>query len=81
MAGRANDGVTAVLGNCADSALSAGAAAVGTWPTSIPALLGTPIDHVMATVNWQVTTLQVIESLDDAGSDHRPIVATLTPAR
>jgi endonuclease/exonuclease/phosphatase (EEP) superfamily protein YafD len=73
--------VTAVLGNCADSALSAGAAAVGTWPTSIPALLGTPIDHVMATVNWQVTTLQVIESLDDAGSDHRPIVATLTPAR
>jgi endonuclease/exonuclease/phosphatase (EEP) superfamily protein YafD len=81
MAGRANDGVTAVLGNCADSALSAGAAAVGTWPTSIPALLGSPIDHVMATVNWQVTTLQVIESLDDAGSDHRPIVATLTPAR
>ncbi|WP_104192969.1 endonuclease/exonuclease/phosphatase family protein [Cryobacterium sp. Y82] len=81
MAGRANDGVNSVLGNCADAALSAGAAAVGTWPTSIPALLGSPIDHVMATGNWQVSALQVIESLDGAGSDHRPIVATLTPAR
>ncbi|TFD57428.1 endonuclease/exonuclease/phosphatase family protein [Cryobacterium suzukii] len=81
MAGRANDNLNSVLGNCADAALSAGAAAVGTWHTSIPALLGSPIDHIMATVNWQVTALRVIESLDGAGSDHRPIVATLTPAR
>ncbi|TFD68855.1 endonuclease/exonuclease/phosphatase family protein [Cryobacterium ruanii] len=80
MAGRAGGGAGTVLGNCADSALSAGAASVGTWPTSIPALLGSPIDHVMATRNWKVTVLQVIEPLDDAGSDHRPIVATLTPA-
>lgn len=79
MAGRAGGGAGTVLGNCADSALSAGAASVGTWPTSIPALLGSPIDHVMATTNWSVTALQVIESLDDASSDHRPIVATLTP--
>jgi endonuclease/exonuclease/phosphatase (EEP) superfamily protein YafD len=80
MAGRAGVGTGTVLGNCADAALSAGAASVGTWPTSIPALLGSPIDHVMATPNWQVATLRVIETLDDAGSDHRPIVATLTPA-
>ena len=79
MAGRAG-APDAVLGNCGDAALSAGAAAVGTWPTSIPALLGSPIDHVMATPNWHVSALQVIESLDGAGSDHRPIVATLTPA-
>ncbi|MDJ0378419.1 endonuclease/exonuclease/phosphatase family protein [Cryobacterium sp. PH31-L1] len=79
MAGRAGE-PDAVLGNCADAALWAGAAAVGTWPTSIPALLGSPIDHVMATPNWHVSALQVIESLDGAGSDHRPIVATLTPA-
>ena len=80
MAGRAGGGTGAVLGNCADAALSAGAASVGTWPASIPALVGSPIDHVMATPNWQVATLRVIETLDDAGSDHRPIVATLTPA-
>jgi endonuclease/exonuclease/phosphatase (EEP) superfamily protein YafD len=78
MAGRATGGGGSVLGNCADAALSAGAASVGTWPTSIPALLGSPIDHVLATPNWQVTALQVIGSLDDAGSDHRPVVATLT---
>ncbi|MDJ0339313.1 endonuclease/exonuclease/phosphatase family protein [Cryobacterium sp. PH31-O1] len=80
LAGRASGGTGTVLGNCADAALSADAASVGTWPTSVPALLGSPIDHVMATTNWSVTALQVLESLDDAGSDHRPIVATLTPA-
>ncbi|TFD53154.1 endonuclease/exonuclease/phosphatase family protein [Cryobacterium sp. Hh11] len=79
MAGRASVGGS-VLGNCSDAALSVGAASVGTWPTAMPALLGSPIDHVMATPNWRVLDLQVIESLDEAGSDHRPIVATLTPA-
>lgn len=73
-------GAGAVLGNCADAALSARAAAVGTWPTSIPAVLGSPIDHVMATPNWTVTAVRVIQSVDDAGSDHRPIVTTFTPA-
>ena len=80
MAGRASVGGGSVLGNCSDAALSIGSASVGTWPTAIPALLGSPIDHVMATPNWRVLDLQVIESLDEAGSDHRPIVATLTPA-
>lgn len=79
MAGR-SPGPASVLGNCADAALSTGSAAVGTWPTSIPALLGSPIDHVMATPNWQVSALSVIGSADAAGSDHRPLVATLTPA-
>ncbi|TFC25498.1 endonuclease/exonuclease/phosphatase family protein [Cryobacterium sp. TMT1-3] len=80
MAGRADGAAGAVLGNCADAALSASAASTGTWPTSVPAPLGSPIDHVMATPNWSVTALQVVESLDAAGSDHRPIVATLRPA-
>ena len=56
-----------------------GAGAVGTWPTFAPALLGLPIDHVLATANWQVQGLRVIEAEDGAGSDHRPIVATLAP--
>ena len=69
----------AVLGDCRDAGVAAGAGAVGTWPTFAPPLLGAPIDHVLATANWQVQSMRVIESEDDAGSDHRPIVATLTP--
>jgi endonuclease/exonuclease/phosphatase (EEP) superfamily protein YafD len=71
----------ATLGDCTDAALASGNAAVGTWPTTIPALLGTPIDHVMTTANWRVSGMRVIESQDDAGSDHRPIVAQLSPAK
>ncbi|CAN5315321.1 hypothetical protein BH11ACT2_BH11ACT2_21190 [soil metagenome] len=70
----------ATIGRCADAALATGNGAVGSWPTSIPALLGTPIDHVMATSNWRVTGMRVIQSQDAAGSDHRPIVAQLSPA-
>ncbi|HEU4756917.1 MAG TPA: endonuclease/exonuclease/phosphatase family protein [Agromyces sp.] len=75
-AGRGVDGGD--LGRCADAAAAAGSAAVGTWPTHLPALLGSPIDHVMATPGWAVTGFRVIDALDGAGSDHRPIVATLT---
>ena len=76
-AGRAtSDG--AVLGDCRDAALSAGSGAVGTWPAWAPSLLGTPIDHVLATPNWQVESMHVIGTEDTAGSDHRPIAATLS---
>ncbi len=81
MAGRTSAGAfSAVLGDCADAATAAGSGAVGTWPTAVPALLGSPIDHVLATPNWRVDGLRVLESLDGAGSDHRPVVATLTDA-
>lgn len=62
-----------------DAGPATGAGAVGTWPTFAPALLGSPIDHVLATANWQVQGLRVIEAEDGAGSDHRPIVAALAP--
>jgi endonuclease/exonuclease/phosphatase (EEP) superfamily protein YafD len=75
-AGRGIDGGD--LGRCTDAAAQAGSAAVGTWPTRLPALLGSPIDHVLATPGWQVEAFRVIDDLDDAGSDHRPIVATLS---
>ena len=68
------------LGNCHDGALAHDAAAVGTWPTFLPPLLGAPIDHVMATGEWQFTGMRVIESRDDQGSDHRPVLAQLRPA-
>lgn len=70
------DGAT--LGRCIDAGTRSGNAAVGTWSSSVPALLGTPIDHVMATPNWSVTGMRVIE--DDAldASDHRPVLVQLT---
>jgi len=79
MSGRAAS-AGAVLGGCADAALARGSGGVGTWPTFLPALLGSPIDHVLATPNWRVLSMTVLESEDAAGSDHRPILATLVPA-
>jgi len=67
------------IGDCVDAAQTMGAAAVGTWPTDLPPLLGTPIDHIMATDNWTATHVRVILDRDGLGSDHRPIVATLSP--
>ncbi|WP_150308310.1 endonuclease/exonuclease/phosphatase family protein [Planctomonas psychrotolerans] len=80
--GRRTDGdqITS-LGNCVDGALATGNAAVGTWPASAPALLGTPIDHVMATAGWHFSGFRVVDDRNDAGSDHRPVVAQLTPLR
>lgn len=68
------------VGSCTDAALRARTAAVGTWPTIVPALLGAPIDHVMTTKNWRVVGMRVVEDLDRAGSNHRPIVVRLRPA-
>jgi endonuclease/exonuclease/phosphatase (EEP) superfamily protein YafD len=70
----------ATLGNCADAALATDNAAVGTWPTVLPALLGSPIDHVMVTPNWRVSGMRVVASHDGYGSDHRPILTQLAPA-
>lgn len=67
------------LGECVDGARATGNAAVGTWPTSVPALLGAPIDRVLATRNWEFVGFRVIGSLDGSGSDHRPVLAQLRP--
>jgi endonuclease/exonuclease/phosphatase (EEP) superfamily protein YafD len=69
----------AALGDCVDAASVSDNAAVGTWPTALPALLGSPIDHIMATANWSVTGMRVVENYDKYGSDHRPVLAQLTP--
>ncbi|WP_311476979.1 endonuclease/exonuclease/phosphatase family protein [uncultured Gulosibacter sp.] len=68
----------AQLGACRDAALDAGAAAVGTWPSGRPPLVGTPIDHVMYTSQWQVTGFEVIARSELDGSDHRPVFAELS---
>ncbi len=76
----ASGATTRTLGTCTDAAVATKNAAVGTWPTLLPALFGAPIDHVMTTPDWRVTGMRVVESLDTAGSDHRPIVAQLQRA-
>lgn len=68
------------LGRCRDAAIATGTGAVGTWSTAWPALLGTPIDHVLATDAWTATGSVVLGSLDESGSDHRPLVVQLEPA-
>ena len=68
------------LAACRDGAQATRNAAVGTWPTSMPALIGTPIDHVLATPNWRFTGFRVLSDEDSAGSDHRPVLARLRPA-
>ena len=70
----------AAIGDCFDGADATGNAAVGTWPAALPALLGAPIDHVMATANWRFTGFRVIQSHDGFGSDHRPVLAQPSPA-
>jgi endonuclease/exonuclease/phosphatase (EEP) superfamily protein YafD len=70
----------AAIGACADAGLASDNGAVGTWPTSLPPLLGSPIDHVMATQNWRVTGMRVIQSHDGYNSDHRPVLVQLSPA-
>ncbi|GAA2982747.1 hypothetical protein GCM10010460_18350 [Microbacterium terrae] len=66
-----------LIGDCRDAADEAGAAATGTWPTSVPAWLAAPIDHVLVGSAWTVHDVTVVTSFDDRGSDHRPIVAVI----
>lgn len=77
MTGLGVDGRT--LGLCDDSAIATGNGSVGTWSSEMPALLGTPIDHVMASTQWKATGSLVLRSMDDSGSDHRPLIVQLEP--
>ena len=74
----ASEGAT--IGDCHDAADATANAAVGTWPAALPALLGSPIDHVLGTPNWPATGFRVIQSHDGYGSDHRPVLAQFSPA-
>ena len=65
------------VGECQDAAQESGAAARGTWPVSLPTALAAPIDHVLVGSAWEVRSFEVRADFDDAGSDHRPVVAVL----
>lgn len=69
------------LGGCVDAASApgrSGAGAFGTWPASVPAFLGAPIDRVLADgAAWEVAAVGVVTVGE---SDHRGFVARLVPA-
>lgn len=65
------------MGYCRDAATLTGTGFTATWPAEYPELIGAPIDHVMASQNWDPTGSLV---LDAAGSDHRALVVQLEPA-
>lgn len=65
------------IGACNDAASSTGTGTAGTWPSSIPAQLGAPIDRVMASADWQATGSLIVD--DAGGSDHRALIAQLEP--
>ena len=65
------------VGYCRDAASRTGTGFTATWPADYPELIGAPIDHVMASPNWDPTGSLV---LDAAGSDHRALVVQLEPA-
>ncbi|MDY0909306.1 endonuclease/exonuclease/phosphatase family protein [Microbacterium sp. CFBP9034] len=67
------------LGLCDDAAIATGNGAIGTWSTTMPALLGAPIDHVMASAQWEATGSLVLRSTVGSGSDHRPLIVQLEP--
>lgn len=66
------------IGYCRDVASRTGNGLTGTWPSSLPALAGAPIDHVMASQNWSPGGSVVLD--DAGGSDHRALVVQLEPA-
>lgn len=71
-----SDGGT--MGRCHDAASATGNGMMGTWPASVPPLLGAPIDHVMSSDDWRATGSVVLD--DAGGSDHRALVVQLEPA-
>jgi endonuclease/exonuclease/phosphatase (EEP) superfamily protein YafD len=74
MSGLGEDGH--LIGGCEDAAMRAHAAATGTWPSTAPAWLASPIDHVLFGSAWTVRGARILES-PRGGTDHRAIVAVL----
>lgn len=69
----------AALSGCVDAASVAGVGGVGTWPSALPRVLGTPIDHVLVDPElWQVRRAAVLDP--PAGTDHRALEVVLGPA-
>lgn len=68
------------LHGCTLASLTSRAGGLGTWPTTLPAILGAQVDQVMTTGNWTSAGFRVISDYDSVGSDHRPVAAVLVPS-
>ncbi|GAA4429147.1 hypothetical protein GCM10023169_31110 [Georgenia halophila] len=65
------------LGRCADAGVAAEVGGVSTWPTRLPELVGSPIDHVLVdTEAYETTQGRVVERGE---SDHRGLVMRIRP--
>lgn len=69
------------LGGCTLASVASGAGGLGTWPTTLPVIMGAPVDLVLSTAEWKAIGFSVISETDASGSDHRPITAVLIPAK
>jgi endonuclease/exonuclease/phosphatase (EEP) superfamily protein YafD len=67
------------LGECQDAATMKGAASVGTWPTAAPTWMAMPLDHLLVSPGWGVSSFTVLTSEDRSGARHRPIFVVLQP--
>lgn len=65
------------VGGCRDAARTLGGGALGTWPSQLSKLLGSPIDHVVASKLWEFTGYRIVTELDGMGSDHRALLVHL----
>ncbi|MFP7696704.1 endonuclease/exonuclease/phosphatase family protein [Trueperella sp. LYQ143] len=66
----------AVGANCFDAMAEAGSAGLGTWPSTLPPLLGAPIDRVLHDDSYQGVAATLIGVGE---SDHRGIIVRLEP--
>jgi endonuclease/exonuclease/phosphatase (EEP) superfamily protein YafD len=62
---------------CADAAALSGNALTGTWPSSWPRPLATPLDHVLLSGPRRAVISFTVH--DISGTDHRAVLATVTP--
>ncbi len=62
---------------CVDAAALSGNALTGTWPSSWPRLFAAPIDHVLLAGQRPTATSFAVH--DITGTDHRALLATVTP--
>ncbi|WP_432564487.1 endonuclease/exonuclease/phosphatase family protein [Kineococcus sp. SYSU DK003] len=64
-------------GSCVDAGQQVGTGARGTWPSTLPAVLGATIDHALADGNrWRPVGARVA---DLPGSDHRALLSRWRP--
>ena len=66
------------IGTCVDASTEGGVGGLATWPAHLPRLVGAHIDHILLDRDRYVVDAAAV--LDVGDSDHRAVVAQLSPA-